>query len=176
MKSEEIIKRIVRDVRVELLDEFDRNFQRKAFFDKTWPASKFPNSRGSMMMRTGALRKGNNAIIQGTNIQFTNSQPYASIHNEGGQIVVTPQMKKFFWAMFYKTNGAAGASNGAKQRSLTEESIYWRNMAMKKVGSKIIIQQRQFIGNHPMILKSIERVLNDHLNDIETFIKQKLKR
>jgi phage gpG-like protein len=29
--------------------------------------------------------------------------PYAQIHNEGGDIQVTPQMRKFFWARFMET-------------------------------------------------------------------------
>lgn len=176
MKSSEIIKNIIQDVRVELLDEFDRNFQRKAFFDRSWPKSKMPNSRGSMMMRTGALRRGMNAAVEGNRIRFTNSQPYASIHNEGGEITVTPQMKKFFWAMYYKTSGGSGASAGKKQRSLSEEAEWWKRLALKRVGDRIRIPQRQFVGYHPNITKHIERIMNQHLKDIDAYIKNKLKR
>lgn len=176
MKSNEIYKKIVQDVRVELLDEFDRNFQRKAFFNRSWPKSKLPNNRGSLMMRTGALRRGMNATIIGERIKFTNTQPYAAIHNEGGALTVTPQMKKFFWAMYYKTSGAAAGAKGSKQTSLNEESNWWKNLAMKRVGDQIKIPQRQFIGEHPEIRKAIERIMSQHLKDIETFINNKLKR
>ena len=34
--------KILNDLRVELSDEFDRNFQRKAFFDRPWPPRRNP--------------------------------------------------------------------------------------------------------------------------------------
>ena len=169
-------REIIQDIRVELLDEFDRNFTRKAFFDKSWPKSKSPNSRGSMMQRTGALRKGMRGTIEGNRIRFSNSQPYASIHNEGGTITVTPQMIKFFWAMYYKTSNGSGGSKGKKQRSLNEEAEMWKRLALKKVGDKINIPQRQFLGFHPQLNRHIERIINHHLKDIEMQIKKMLKR
>ncbi|WP_273006296.1 hypothetical protein [Chryseobacterium sp.] len=51
-------KNILNDVRIELMDEFDRNFQRKAFFDKKWPSTKLINRKGSMMARSNNLRRG----------------------------------------------------------------------------------------------------------------------
>ena len=36
-------QKILNDLRVELSDEFDRNFQRKAFFDQSWPPRKMRN-------------------------------------------------------------------------------------------------------------------------------------
>ena len=30
-------RKILTDLKVELLDEFDRNFERRAFFDRPWP-------------------------------------------------------------------------------------------------------------------------------------------
>jgi phage gpG-like protein len=171
----DFFKNIVSDIKVELKDEFDKNFQRKAFFNKPW-RQKLPNGKGSLMMRTGALRRGMRATSDGKNITFTNAQAYASIHNEGGKIVVTAGMKKFFWAMFYKASDGVSKSKGQKQVKLTNEAMWWRNMALKKVGSVIVIEQRQFIGWHPSLNKNIERVLNHNLKDIETYIKNKLKR
>lgn len=171
-----IINNILSDLRVELLDEFDKNFQRKSFFGRSWPKGRMPNKRGSMMMRSGALRKGNQAQVVGSSIRFTNSQPYAALHNEGGTIAVTPQMKKFFWAMYYKFSGAASGSGGKQQRSLNEEAEMWKRLALKKVGSQITIEQRQFIGFHPELRTHIERVFNHHLKDIDMYIKNKLKR
>ena len=61
-------KQILQDVAVELTDEFDRNFERKAFFTKKWSKTKFFNRRGSILMRSGNLRSsiqnrlGNNSI------------------------------------------------------------------------------------------------------------------
>lgn len=87
------IKDLLQDVKTELMDEFDRNFERKAFFDKQWPKTKLTNSKGSLMIRTGELRKSLIAKISDTTLTFSSSVVYASIHNEGGSIVVTPKMK-----------------------------------------------------------------------------------
>lgn len=38
MQPNKIIELFIQDVAVELTDEFDRNFERKAFFDEAWPA------------------------------------------------------------------------------------------------------------------------------------------
>ena len=36
-----IIRNILQDVRVELSDEFDRNFERQAFFNEKWQRRRF---------------------------------------------------------------------------------------------------------------------------------------
>lgn len=43
----------LRDVKVELAEEFDRNFERKGFFNQKWKNTKLVNSRGSLMSRSG---------------------------------------------------------------------------------------------------------------------------
>src|SRR5690606_38490895 len=101
-----IIKNFIKDIEVDLNDEFDRNFERKAFFDKPWSQTKLSNSRGSLMMRSGNLRNSISSKISDNSITWTSSLPYASIHNEGGEITVTQKMKAFFWAMYYKSAGA----------------------------------------------------------------------
>src|SRR5690606_4556700 len=158
-----------------LMDEFDRNFQRKAFFDKPWVQTRVPNRRGSLMMRSGRLRKGMRSTVSGTSIAFSNSEPYAELQNNGGQIKVTPKMKRFFWAMYYKANGGSSESKGRKQRELSEEAEWWKRLALKKVGDTITIQQRQFIGWHPEVHRCIERIFNAHLKDVEKYINDKLK-
>ena len=53
----EVIEHSLEDVKVELDEEFDRNFQRKAFFnEKKWPDRKFDDGGGTLMQRTGGLR------------------------------------------------------------------------------------------------------------------------
>jgi len=172
---DKFVKDIIKDIRVELLDEFDRNFQRKAFFDQPWPSNRMPNRKGSQMNRTGALRRGMRATIAGTNIVFTNSQPYAELQNSGGTITITPRMNKFFWAMYYKTSDGATKSKGKLQSALSEESLAWKRLALKKVGQTIKIDQRQFIGWHPQVKDHINRIVQHHLKDIEMYLKQKLR-
>ena len=49
---DKLIKDFINSVRVELADEFDMNFRRKAFFNKKWPKTKHNYKTGSLMMRS----------------------------------------------------------------------------------------------------------------------------
>ncbi len=56
--KKEVIDRSIEDIKVEFDEEFDRNFERKAFFDeKEWPERKFNDGVGSLLQRTGGLRR-----------------------------------------------------------------------------------------------------------------------
>lgn len=171
-----IIKNFIKDVKVELDDEFDLNFERKAFFGKEWDQTELNNARGSLMMRTGTLRNSLTSTANSKRITYTSSLPYASIHNQGGEITVSAQMKKFFWAMYYKTSGASGSGPVARRQRMSTEAAQWKAMALKKVGSKIKIPQRQFIGDHPQVRKSIEKVFKeDTLPEIEKHLEKQFK-
>jgi hypothetical protein len=179
---DEFVKLLLTDLKIELMDEFDRNFERKAFFDRPWPEVARANKRGSLMMRSGALRRGNRAKVAGLSIVFSNSMPYARIQNEGGTIVVTRKMQKFFWAMYYSLAGRqtfsvkTKAVNGSKKnQALSNEAGYWKAMALKKVGSKIIIPERRFIGHHIEVDHAVKRVADSHFKQLETEIYNLLK-
>ena len=45
---------ILEDLRVELSDEFDRNFERKGFFSDKWKPRAREYPRGSLLLVTGA--------------------------------------------------------------------------------------------------------------------------
>ncbi|WP_271783883.1 phage virion morphogenesis protein [Aquimarina algiphila] len=178
----DFLKKMIQDIQTELGDEFDKNFQRKGFFNKKWPESKLKNTKGSLMMRSGALRRSISSRVQGNQIRFQSSLPYASIHNEGGEIEVTQKMKSYFWAMYYKASGAitktkkGAVSKSKRNQRLTNEAEQWKNLALMKVGHKIKIEQRQFIGDDPGVRKAIERVTKNNLNHINDHFKNKVKR
>nr|WP_305069646.1 hypothetical protein [Flavobacterium covae] len=94
MNANDFLKRVLQDVKVDASQHFDRNFERKAFFNQKWPTTSMRNRRGSLMMRTGALRRSIRSNVQGSQIVWKSSLPYAAIHNEGGEIIVTEKMKK----------------------------------------------------------------------------------
>ena len=48
--GEQLKKNILVDMRVELTDEFDKNFDRKAFFTKKWKRRANSNAKGSLLM------------------------------------------------------------------------------------------------------------------------------
>ena len=182
MEINELEKKIVRDLAVELADEFDRNFERKAFFDKKWPSTKINNSRGSLLNRTGNLRRSIRYRVSDNMITFSSSLPYASIHNKGGEIEVTEKMKKYFWAMYYKASGAITAkksgevSKSKKNIALTVEAQKWKSLALLKVGYKIKVEKRQIIGNHPQVAKIIKGVIDDNMVLFNESIANQFKR
>lgn len=174
-------KNLLNDTRIELMEEFDRNFERKAFFDKAWPKNKLVNRKGSMMARSNNLRRGYKAKIEGEKIAFSNSMPYASIHNEGGEIKVTAKMKKYFWAMFYQSTGSIKKNKGGKatksqsNRALSVEAQQWKAMALMPIGKRMKIPSRRVIGQHPKVNRVIENVIDNNLKDLNEILKNKLK-
>lgn len=171
MQPNQIIELFIQDVANDLNDEFDRNFERKAFFDEAWPAEKFKNANGSQMTRNGTLKASVHQTILDNIITWQSSLPYASIHNTGGEITVTQNMKKFFWAMFYKNGG-----KDLKEDELSTEAKQWKYLAMIKVGNKLKIPKRQFIGDHPKVDEIITNVFNDMENELNEYVINHLKK
>lgn len=174
MTPKDFLKQTLTDIKVKLGEEFDRNFERKAFFDEKWPATKLTYHRGSLMMRTGRLRKSLlSPKVTSNGIIWSSSLPYADIHNNGGEIRVTPQMRKFFWAKYYQTSSTTTkkkngeASSSARNRKLSIEAEQWKALALKPIGSIIKIEKRQFIGSHPQVDKHIKEVINHNFGELK---------
>lgn len=165
----------INDVRVEAAEMFDKNFQREAFFNEKWARRKFnDDDTRNILTGTGALRKSIISKVEGNKIIFETTLPYASIHNEGGTITVTKGMKQHFWKMYLQVVGSnkpkegqkpfaerlqrkkkGTLRNNSKNRTLTAAAEFYRAMALKPIGSKIVIPKRQFIGNHPELEAAI---------------------
>lgn len=177
----------IKDVRVEATEMFDKNFQREAFFNEKWARRKFNDDDSkNILTGTGALRKSIISKVEGKKIIFETTLPYASIHNEGGTITVTVGMKKHFWKMYLQIVGSkkpkegkkpfnesfqrtkkGALRNNKKNRMLSTVAEFYKAMALKPVGSKIVIPKRQFIGNHPELEQAIGEIARK--NRIEIF-------
>lgn len=164
-----IIQKLIKNIRLELDDEFDQNFERKAFFTDKWKETRTPRTTGSLLARTGALRKSIQSETTEDSIIWSSSLPYASIHNSGGRIRITAKMKKYFWAMFYKSGGKDAEKEG---NTLTQEQQSWKYLALKTVGSELLIPKRQFIGNHPQVNNSIQEIFEESKEDLEEYLNQ----
>lgn len=178
MKNQ-FLQKILRDLRVELLDEFDRNFERKGFFNKPWVNRKIGRKGSLLTVRGGGGLRGSIDATTGQNsVTFTSSLPYASIHNEGGTITVTAKMKRFFWAKYYEAGGKVKQkkSGGITKASArySEEAEFYKNLALMKVGSKITIPERRFIGHAPEVDQSVKLVVEHNLKALEIHIKSLL--
>ncbi|MGP2571490.1 hypothetical protein ACT4R9_09645 [Ornithobacterium rhinotracheale] len=173
MQPNDFLKITLTDVKVKISEEFDRNFERKSFFDKKWKQPKLINHRGSVMMRTGKLRRSIQSKLTPKGVTFTSAMPYADMLNNGGEIIVTEKMKRFFWAMYYKSAGAISKtktgkiSNSQRNRRLSLEAEQCKALALKKVGSKMKIEPRQFIGHHPQIDRVVKEIVNRNLKQLE---------
>lgn len=158
----DVIQKILRDIRVELGDQFDQNFNRQAFFTEAWARRKSPIRRGrTILVDTGNLRKSLRVGITGDSVTFWSDSPYAAIHNEGGEITVTQRMRRFFWAMYYKSR-----PNRMKRGDESEESKWWKSLALKKVGDKLRIPKRQFIGMSKEVEELVQGIIEENLGKI----------
>jgi phage gpG-like protein len=176
-----LVRNILTDIAVELKDEFDRNFERQSFFSEAWERKAPNNLQGN----PAKLRKSIDANIGVTGVTFTSYLPYAAIHNAGDDIVITDRMHRFFWAKYYETAGRIRyKKNGEKSQSRTSiragaEAEMWKAMALMKVGSKIHIPKRQFIGDSPEVQKAIKDIVADnikeYLNAVSTAANERLK-
>ena len=171
MEFKDFLNHILTDTKVKLTEAFDRNFERKAFFDQKWANTLIPDRRGSLMMRTGTLRRSIRSNIEGTTVRWISSVPYADIQNNGGEVEITAKMKRYFWAMYYKAIGAAKGRKGATQKAFSVEAEHWKALALKKVGDKLSIPKRQFIGDHPEVKRMIDEIVGYNLNEVFKNIK-----
>lgn len=159
---QDFIQKILRGVKVDLTEAFDRNFERKAFFSGApWKPTKHPVSRGSLLVRTSAMRNSIKSEIRGESIAFSSSKPYTAIHNEGGTINM-PARKQ---VIHFNKEGRFSKNN--KKASYAQKA---------NVGAHSVeIPQRQFIGNAPevnrIIMENIEDVVPGEIN---SFINQLL--
>ena len=166
MEFKDFLNHILTDTKVKLTEAFDRNFERKAFFKDKWANTLIPNRRGSLMMRTGTLRRSIRSTIEGSWVRWTSSVPYADIQNNGGEVEITAKMKRYFWAMHYKVSGAAKGSRASSRRqAFSVEAEHWKALALKKVGDKIKIPKRQFIGNHSEVMRMVQEIIDYNIGE-----------
>lgn len=184
-----LIKETLKDIKVEALDEFDRNFEREAFFNQKWARRKYNDDESlGLLIRTGNLRRSiTGQVTDRDSVVIETTEPYAQIHNEGGTITVTRKMKKYFWWKYITITGSkrmkAGIPvtyserfsrkkdgtlrNTKRNRALTAEAEFYRAMALKKAGSKITIPKRQFIGNHPDLEKLLKEIFYNNAKNFD---------
>ncbi len=167
-----VFRSILRDIQVELGDEFDRNFERQAFFSQKWARRKSPTRPGGLMLvDSGALRQSVRSEIRKRSIVFLSDHPAAAIHNEGGEIKVTTRMKRYFWHKYYAATGSFGRRKDGsprqnkKNRQLTSEADFWKAMALMKVGNTIKIPQRKFLGTSPEVEAAVRQIIEENLTE-----------
>lgn len=169
---QKIIRNILNDVRVELSDEFDRNFERQAFFNEAWQRRSSPTRPGgSILIDTGKLRQSISSRTTDNSITFCSTLPYAAIHNEGDEIKVTARMKRFFWHKYNEATGSFGRKKNGERRNdkrtvqLSTEAEFWKHMALMKEGKSIKIPRRRFLGASPEVEQAVKDIIEENLTE-----------
>ncbi len=139
------LKKLPKRVAVLAEDMFDQNFENQSFFGDKWKASKYVQKtrpKGSLLIRSGNMRRSLNYIVSRNKVKITSNMPYTGIHNEGGTI---------------KHPG------GTAYKVVNKKAVFVSNQAAKGKGFKrtkphdIEIPKRQFVGNHPKLAKEIDK-------------------
>lgn len=167
-----IIGRILNDIRVEMSDGFDRNFERQAFFGEAWQRRKSPTRPGGhILVDTGRLRRSIRSRTTENSITFFTDEPYAAVHNDGGEIVVTEKMKRYFWHKYHEAAGSFGRKKDGSRRNdkrtvqLSTEAEFWKFMALKKAGTAIRIPRRRFLGTSPEVEKTVREIIEENITE-----------
>lgn len=173
-------KKLLSDINVSVLEQFDRNFERKGFFDQRWPETRQRNTRGSLMLRSGRMRRSLRGHVLPNGIGYSSSVPYFSIHNNGGKIKVTQKMRKFFWFQHKQQSGRitelkSGKISGSTRNVQTAtQAEFWRNMAMIRSDS-ITMPQRQVVGHHRKIDTIVRNVCDRNFKELADSFSDRFK-
>lgn len=156
-----------------VVESVNENFRRGGFYGRPWKPTRrqqlgfhgVSGQYGPLLSKNNHLSRSTVSIPGKGQVTIENSLEYARIHNDGGEIPVTPKMKRFFWAKYYET-GAVNPGTGSRKKSATgAESGFWRGMALKRVGSTIKIPKRQFVGPSPEVDKIVNDITNKELQN-----------
>lgn len=167
-----VFRRILKDIQVDMKDEFDKNFERQGFFSEKWARRKSPLRPGrATLVNTGGLRRSVLSRVTADGVTFYSTHPAAEIHNEGGEIKVTARMKSYFWHRYYEAVGGFGRKkngevrNDKRTRQLTGEAAFWKYMALMRAGSVIRIPKRQFLGASPEVERAVTEIIEKRLSE-----------
>lgn len=160
MNDKSLIKNILKDTKVELDAAFDENFERKAFFGTPWAklSSNYNPKEGSMLLRSGALRRSLHSRISDTALIYSSNLRYAGLMNNGGTVrqdfVPSPKMRRWAWANYYELKKAGNEAGADK----------YRRMALaKRIKRTFTVPARPFVGHHPRVREIFEDVAAEHV-------------
>lgn len=149
--GEQLKRNILSDMRVELSEEFDKNFERKAFFSEKWKPRANPNYKGSLLIVTGTMRRSIKAQVKGNGVRFSSAVPYAAIHNEGGKGTKTV-------------------------RQHTRTSRKGKQYTVRAHTRKFTMPKRQFVGDGKRTQEIIRGVIADNLKTYNIQLTKFLKK
>ena len=69
----------MREIAIDLSEEFDKNFERKSFFGSPW-RRRIMSGRGTLLVASGRLRRSLRHSVTARYISWSSDAPYAKIH------------------------------------------------------------------------------------------------
>ena len=165
------------------VSHFKSNFQKSGFVDnglRPWEKSKRIGKGKAAGNNYKTLLSGRNHLFSSVSyipgdgvVLVKNDLPYASIHNEGGQVnahpTVTPKMKKFAWAKYYEALNVSKGTKVPKNITIPEDAARWRRLALTKkpkLNISFIMPKRQFIGESKELDEKLAAKLEQELEKI----------
>ncbi len=123
-------------------------------------ANSFGQKSNGILIGSGTLKRSIQYAVSKKYVEVSvdgSIVPYAKMHNEGGEvtIAITKKSRKFFWAMFYKTNNEM-----------------WKAMALtKKTSISFRVPRRQFMGESATLNNQIEHKVLTQIKRVEQNLK-----
>ncbi|MFQ3578518.1 MAG: hypothetical protein SNJ71_00075 [Bacteroidales bacterium] len=166
--------RILPQARQMALDWFDRSFanqgftgngfqpwkprknqQRVTFLGGKASTPKTDQAGRALLIKTGRLRRGTRATIQGTSIRISNNVPYARLHNEGFRGTVS--VKAHSRNKVMRTTVRGGSNHSNKRRALLE--ILISSHSVKAHTRRVNMPARPFIKPSAMLQADIKAMI-----------------
>lgn len=122
-------------------------------------------SQRAILTKSGKLRRDIRHSSTAKRAKVRTTLPYSAIQNEGGDIPITPAMRRFFWAMYYKEiGGTTRLKSGAQSKSKTniaknKRAEIWKNLALTK-GDNMSLPARPYIYHSRDLNKKIDRLID----------------
>lgn len=158
-----------RIVGVKALNFYKENYRKGGYLDRgfhSWKITARQRLGGKYAAsKYGPLLSARNRMfseikysVGDASVHIYNYTPYASVHNDGGVVTptVTRQMRKYFWAMYYKNGG---------KKSVEAERYKWLALT-KKSKLEIKIPQRKFIYDSYEVRVMVHSILKDEVKKI----------
>lgn len=158
-----------RAVGVKAVGFYKENYRRGGYLNKGFHA--WPVTRRQMEPAAGVAGKYSpllskrNRLFSAIRYEYRpgratilNDTPYAAIHNEGGEVHprVTKEMRRYFWAMYYKKGGAKNpAADKYKWLALTRK---------ERLNTRI--PQRKFLYESAELDKEIRAFIKEGIRNI----------
>jgi len=161
----------LKEMAKESIKHFEESFNKEGFTNENgtrrrWKKRVYTIGRKNRktLEMTGRMSKAFTSKITQNKAFIVNNAEYSGYHNEGAESTVTAKQIAYF-------------EFRAQSAIRSDDQRFWSNIASKRVGSKIILPQRQFMGESKTLvnkhLRTISRVLNSKIkkNSVNSIVK-----